>query len=509
MKARSHSVVFLAGLFLFVVVAASSRLSAGQLRLRLVDEKGQTVPRAQAEVLLTVWGDIHRHPLVVEGEFVVVSTEASAVDRWWPELAGQAWAEAQILIKAPGYAPIKSDPAPWFRIVDREADCVRRASVRFPRHEPFEIEIGESVVRDFRLRRPQQRSIRAASEDGRPISGWPVEAFMFWSNENHCGHPSGIDFLTKAFTDENGAIQVPDGEFEYLLSFPELRDAEIVGNSEYDNFRHQVIRRLEEPIVPIIIRRWQPVTIGLRFTMDGKPIAGQHLSGSVRGCPCGACSGPLGETDTDGTVKLELHRERYQSLTLGGPEYDKVFWEVDPLIFRTSQLVEVELRTSPMGLQELWKEARSFSQPRDFADPARQSDQVDSSVRLIRNRHFNGGPAGKILEYPSQLVVEPTGWPETTAAIPGEASDAVVLASVDGFSTFLSEDQTRIYREYSLIVRETIGASRRAGIASGSAVTAIRAGGWLKWTEGPGLRFQVLGQGFPHERELYLFFLKW
>ena len=331
---------------------------------------------------------------------------------------------------------------------------------------------------------------------------------MFWSRQNHCGFASGIDPLTKGFTDKNGVIQLPDGEFEYLLRFPELRDAEIVGNSSQDNLQNQIIRVLKDPIVPIVIRRWQPVTIGLRFTVDGRPMAGQQLAGFLRGCPCGACSGTVGETDADGTVKLELYRERYESLTIYGPG-GEIYWQIDPLMFRSSQLVDVKLRTSPLGLQGLWKAAQSFTGPLDFADPARQVDEVDASVRLTRNRYFNGGPAGKILENPSQFVVEPSAWPEAIPAVSIDASDVVVLASVNGFSTFLSEDQTRIYREYSLNVRETIGTARRPGITPGSVLTALRAGGWLKGAEEPGSRFQVLGQGFPRLRESYLFFLKW
>jgi hypothetical protein len=63
---------------LFTLLAVAPWVSAGELRLRLVNENGQAVPGAGAEVLLTVWGDIHRHPLTVEDEFVVVPSDLTA-----------------------------------------------------------------------------------------------------------------------------------------------------------------------------------------------------------------------------------------------------------------------------------------------------------------------------------------------------------------------------------------------------------------------------------------------
>ncbi len=83
---------------------------------------------------------------------------------------------------------------------------------------------GETKEIELILREPQERYLLFVDDNQEPVSDVKVKTYMFWSNSNHCGAPSGANFLTEGHSDEQGRVMIPDGEFEYLLEIEQASD---------------------------------------------------------------------------------------------------------------------------------------------------------------------------------------------------------------------------------------------------------------------------------------------
>jgi hypothetical protein len=129
-------------LFLWLVLLACFSVTswASQLRLCVVDDQDRPVSGVKAELLLAVWGDIRRVPLTVDGSEVIIPTDPAAMEGWWPEQATN-WVEVQVLVAAPGFAPMKSSACRWFAVRD-DQQSVLKTTLTFPRHAPLAIGVG-------------------------------------------------------------------------------------------------------------------------------------------------------------------------------------------------------------------------------------------------------------------------------------------------------------------------------------------------------------------------------
>ncbi|MGH9815222.1 MAG: hypothetical protein ACRD5F_04145 [Candidatus Acidiferrales bacterium] len=92
-------------------------------------------------------------------------------------------------------------------------------------------------------------------------------------------------------------------------------------------------------------------------------------------------------------------------------------------------------------------------------------------------------------------------------ALPVAESSAIVIADIKSAEAFLSTDQTAIYSEFSLAVRELIHSSSPE-IGAGSLVTAVRGGGGVRFPSGKIVLRGHDAAPLPNVESRYVFFLK-
>jgi hypothetical protein len=92
-------------------------------------------------------------------------------------------------------------------------------------------------------------------------------------------------------------------------------------------------------------------------------------------------------------------------------------------------------------------------------------------------------------------------------ALPVADSNLIVIAAVKSGDCFLSNDKTAIYSEFELSVAEVIHDGSSSGIVAGTTITAVRAGGMLRFPSGKVIVRGNNAKPLPDVGSRYLFFL--
>lgn len=93
-------------------------------------------------------------------------------------------------------------------------------------------------------------------------------------------------------------------------------------------------------------------------------------------------------------------------------------------------------------------------------------------------------------------------WP-----LPTSESDVVVVGEVQGRQSYLSNDKSGVYTEFSVSVSEVLKGDP-AQINQGVTITASRAGGVVRYPDGHKRLYLVSGGGLPLDGGQYVLFLK-
>ncbi len=319
---------------------AADGAAATVLRIAVLGEQGRPLPVSTAELLVTAWGDARRIPLSADRGRVVVPLDNEWLQERWPGRFREV-DEAFLFIRAEGGAAIASAPFQWIGTrADLGGRLVERAEIAFPRHRPVSIARGDQVEFQLVLRREQERYLRFVDDSNNPVAGVLVRTHLFWSDKNHCGYLAGAELLDEAMSDDAGQVRVPDGDFAYAF---ELSRRPYVLAVQPALGVQTLVARLAEREPTVSLRRLAQVPLRLRVQRAGKPAAGETLYGVAANCRCGACSGFLAQTDTNGEIQEdEFYPQEFEQIFLEDAEGRRV-WHADPRAWIGEQRIEIKV----------------------------------------------------------------------------------------------------------------------------------------------------------------------
>ena len=324
---------------------------ATTLTLDFVDMHGQRAEVAKAELLLVAWGETGRLELGTAGSRLTLVLEPGWLRSRWPRFDDQLG--VYLHLQAPPLAAIRSNRFRW--PVDEDAG----ATIHFPGNRGVAVTGGEDARVRLTFRPTVPRRVRIVDPHGMPAAGGRVDVAMFWSESNHCGHLAGADPLGSFTPDADGWIEVPDGDFEHVLSLVGARwRNHVFANAHAIGSR--LIIRLGEPATEVVVRELAARRVDMLVRRDAEPAAGVMLRGYLADC-CGACAGTLSTANERGRIRLDAFRsERYSSVWLEDDDGDR--WSTAPALW-SSDLVEVDLlsraadakgnRIRPLGSAEM------------------------------------------------------------------------------------------------------------------------------------------------------------
>lgn len=202
--------------------------------------------------------------------------------------------------------------------------------------------MNASMTVVFRTRTP--RRVRIVDPDGRPLPGTAINAFIFWSQSNHCAVLAGGEPLGSFVANTDGWIEVPDGDFEYALELGRGFSSDHVFVTEGRYERERVVTRLPEPETDVVVHQFPVRPLEMRVLRANEPATGIWLHAHMANCPCGACSGPLAQTDETGRIRLDGFRpEEWAWVWL--IDGDTEYWRTAPTAWSSGK-VEVNLSPS-------------------------------------------------------------------------------------------------------------------------------------------------------------------
>jgi hypothetical protein len=316
-----------------------------ELHLRLKNSKGEPVPFSKAELLMDTWTLAPTFPLDTDGNLLVLPLEEKVVrELWMKDLPEDNILHRYFLyFEAKGYTAVRSEKI-WFigsQIgVDEPDDEV---VIEFHNGPRARILKGEKQEIELILREPQERRLRFIDDSQNPVPGVKVRSYMFWSSSNHCGNPQGANFLAEGVSDEEGFINIPDGEFEYLLEFEKplyhLKEP-MKGIAPM-----RLITYLSNQEIVIELHKLNKKPLELFVQKDGEPQPNKTLYGQWIGCPCGLCEHEIAVTDENGKISLdEFYPEEWEWLFfIKGDQFGAGSWQANPKEFSGTEVIEVEL----------------------------------------------------------------------------------------------------------------------------------------------------------------------
>lgn len=288
---------------------------ASVLTLEFVDINGDQVEVAKAELLLVAWGNAERLELATSANGLDVVLEPDWLRSRWPRFDDQFG--VYLYIQAPPLAAIRSHQFRWPG--SGVADDKDTTLIAFPGDQSVAVRESTDASLTLTLRPRVERRVRLVDPDGTPLVGGKIDVSMFWSMSNHCGYLSGADPLGSFSPDADGLIEVPDGDFEYVLSLSGRRWR----NHMFANGRVRMPLRtyLTKPTTDVVIRELRSRPLEMAVSRDGEPVRGIRLMADLANC-CGACAGPYATTDEKGRLQLpafhpELHRSVWLEDELG------------------------------------------------------------------------------------------------------------------------------------------------------------------------------------------------
>ncbi|HTC21146.1 MAG TPA: hypothetical protein VK859_09880 [bacterium] len=207
-------------LFAFSFMVGTKVLSAEPtlLHLDFQDELGQPVSVTQATLVLVARSGnyIDKLPLKILNDGLDLPLDPSWLKANWPGVESHFddMDRAYIFLKAPGYAPICSNPIHW---IGTESDGLGKdVVISFPRGKTLVITRGEAVSFPVSLRKAIDRFLKLSDGKGNPLVGVHVKSYVYWSQSDH-GNLDGSDFLSSGISDATGRIPVTDGDFIYAF----------------------------------------------------------------------------------------------------------------------------------------------------------------------------------------------------------------------------------------------------------------------------------------------------
>ncbi|MYK81050.1 MAG: hypothetical protein F4024_00500 [Gammaproteobacteria bacterium] len=266
--------------------------------MNFVDFDGRSVEVTKAELLLVAWGETQRIELETSANSLQLVLEPDWLRSRWQAFDEQ---EAVFLyLEAPPLAPIRSNRFRWPVVTGYGIPTV----ISFPGGQQVVIkDLDASMTLAFRP--TAVRRVHVVTSRGNPLPEVEVAAYRFWSDYNRCAHLSGGDRLGTFVTDADGLLEVPDGDFEYVLSLGRFTHEFVDGDRRVP---WRLRTHLREATTEVRAREFAVEPLEMRVVRGDKPAPGVHLLGHLASCHCGACHGPLGTADETGWIRVDDYR---------------------------------------------------------------------------------------------------------------------------------------------------------------------------------------------------------
>lgn len=309
-----------------------------ELQIRLVDATGEPVAISKAELLLSAWSEVKTRSLITDGNALAIILEEDAT-LYPPPYEGKPWSDFRVYIEAEGYAPLESKAMQFFG--SEVYNETERVVVDFPNNPALELAEGETQTIDLVVRKPVTRTLHFVDDAGLPVTGVEVDSYLFWSNDNHCGAPSGVVMIDSGSSDESGYVRIPDGDIDYLFDFwdSDYHLQEWYGEEYGFGYPMQMEGFMSEPDTEVRLHRLEKRGLEMTITEDGEPVSNKSVIGQIVYCGCGFCGGEIAVTDAHGKIAIEdFFPEKYQNIFLRDSENNEIIWQSDP-----KELIENEI----------------------------------------------------------------------------------------------------------------------------------------------------------------------
>jgi hypothetical protein len=150
----------------------------------------------------------------------------------------------------------------------------------------------------------------------------------------------------------------------------------------------------------------------------------------------------------------------------------------------------------------------------DYAAPE-PADPQKRELRRTRNKRYNMRPENgvdparfRVTEERESSFGAPPSHAPVEPALPAAQSDVVLTGEITDAQAHLSDDKTSVYSEFTVLVEDVLKNSSPAPISPGSPISALRAGGGVRFPSGKVIRYGQHGKPLPRAGRRYVFFLK-
>lgn len=325
---------------------------ATTLELNFVDTDDRPVEVVKAELLLVAWGNTERIELATSGNSLSLSLEPDWLRTRWRGFDEHMG--VYLYLQAPPLAAIRSycflwpgAKAAWTERCGRGENSGATV-IAFPGGREVLVKEGTMASMTLGFRPRTSRRVRMVDARSEPLPGVAVDVSMFWSDFNHTGFLAGAEPLGDHLTDANGWIEVPDGDFEYVLELDRSRHVFVEAN--YPALPWRLVTYLVKPTTEVIIHPFPVRRLEMRVRRGGQPAEGVHLYGHMAECHGAGCWGPLATTDESGHIWLDEFRpESLSSIWLA--DDDGELWRETPTSLPEG-IVEIELLSSAAATEE-------------------------------------------------------------------------------------------------------------------------------------------------------------
>lgn len=306
------------------LVQPASTCQQTEITFHFVDENGKSVTVSKAELLLVAWGYTERVvlPLDDSGHTLHLCMDESWLHAKWE---GFKYMDGVYLsLVAPGFASIRSERFEWIGVMDSSGVRLDETRIDFPNTQSIAVQERQHEEFHLKFRKPQKRYLRVIDDDGKSVPGIKITSYMFWSNSNHCGFLSGADLLRVDETDTNGRISVADHDFEYAFVFDLEKYS--LKNTGSPYLPPHLMTHLHQTETTVYVHRWKSRTLQIYVRRAGVPFSGASLIATIAGCPCGACSGLLAVSDSNGMIALtDFYPDKWELIFF--QQDGKIIWQ--------------------------------------------------------------------------------------------------------------------------------------------------------------------------------------
>lgn len=321
-----------------MLLAANADATELQIHFQGPDQSKAVIEKA--DLLLVGWGWVETVDLIPDGNTIRLNFEALAMQS--PEKF-QNLDSAQIFVRGKNLAAIQSEPFVWPGSGRNGISEETRIDFRGGRSAA--VRTGDNAEMTVLMRRPENRRIRFLDEEGKPIVGLKVSIVRFESSQNHCGFLRGEE-LKAGTTGADGRLTVPDGDFMYALKLDFWSHYNFTSQTfspdDRDNF---VTVFLTQPETVLQLHRMEAVRLALRVFVGEAPAIGVSFTDSRNIGICGAASGPLGNTDSNGSLLVENYFPEERDGICLVDEQGKLLWgkESQDLLQISRNPIEIRL----------------------------------------------------------------------------------------------------------------------------------------------------------------------